>query len=101
MSVTDHPAWFYQQRDITDPTPYEEDNRILDGQRCMICDGEFYKGETIMEAKHTHKNHDRFLFHENCLRGLVLHDEMFTTVRDFYNFVEDFGFEVEEAEVND
>ena len=99
-NVTDHPASYYQQLDITDPTPYETDTRILDGEECMICGEEFRIGERIMEMKHRELSHDRFLFHEDCLRN-TLHDEMFTTLWDFYGFMEDFGFEVDETEVSD
>lgn len=68
MSTTDHPAWFYQQRDITDPTPYEED-LVLPGTEecvCWLCGYELREGQTVMELFHCFLRHDRLLFHERC-----------------------------------
>lgn len=80
----------YQQADVTDPTLYETDNRILDGETCMICGEEFRAGERIMELRHRRLGHDRFLFHEACMHGIMS--------RHIEDILDDFGFEVEEME---
>lgn len=93
MSVTDHPAWFYQQNDITDPTPYEEDNGILDGMECPICGEGFRRGEDILELGHWCLGHDRFLVHADCVRG-IRNSDYENTVR----IMAIFGFDVQQID---
>ena len=93
MSVLDKGKGFYEYYDITDPTPYETDTRILDGEECMICGREFHRGERIMEMKHRELSHDRFLLHEACLNRIKGWDML--------DVLDDLGFEVDETEVSD
>ena len=91
--MREHTVSYYQQADVTDPTPYETDNRILDGETCMICGEEFRAGERIMELRHRCLGHDRFLFHEACMHGIKF--------RHIEEILDGFGFEVEETEEED
>lgn len=93
MSVTDHPVWYYQQRDITDPTPYEEDNRILDGEVCYRCECVFHCGDRIMQIEAP--CFDRVLVHEDC------YDALFHSVEERTRFeciMDRLGYEISEAE---
>ena len=93
MSVGDRPVWFYQQADITDPTPYEDDTSVMEGEECMLCQMEFHRGEGIMEMMHRTLDHDRFYFHRDCLRIWFRGRE-----EEILGALDDFGFEVEERE---
>lgn len=94
MSVTDHPAWYYQQRDITDPTPYETDNRIFDGEECYLCGCEFYLGQKVIQIE-PREHHYRFLSHEDCYNSLFR--SIGERVR-FEKIMDRLGFEIIEAE---
>ena len=93
MSVGDRPIWFYQQGDVTDPTPWEEDDSLLEGEECMLCGREFRRGEAIMEMKHGTLNHDRFYFHEGCLKFWFK-----DRAQEILDAFGEFGFETEEWE---
>lgn len=94
MSVQDHPVWYYRQKDITDPTPYEGDDEILCGEECMLCGKEFRRGEAIMEMRHQTLDHDRFLFHKECFDWKFGGDRR----NKVLDVLDEFGFEVDETE---
>jgi hypothetical protein len=94
VSVTDHPAWFYQQRDITDPTPYEEDNRILPDECCALCGEDFFKGQRVILID-TPDHYYRLLIHEDC------YNPLFRSVKErtrFEEIMDRLGFETGDAE---
>lgn len=94
MSVSDHPAWYYQQRDITDPTPYEEDNRILSDECCALCGGEFFRGQRVVLID-TPDHYYRLLIHEDCYNPLFKSVEERTR---FEGIMDRLGFDTSEAE---
>ena len=94
MSVTDHPAWFYQQRDVTDPTPYEEDNRILPDECCALCGEDFFKGQKVILID-TPDRYYRLLIHEDCYNPLFKSVEERTR---FEEIMDRLGFETGDAE---
>lgn len=94
MSVTDHPAWFYQQNDITDPTPYEDDNRILLDECCALCGGDFFNGQRVILID-TPDHYYRLLIHEDCYNSLFKSIEERTR---FEEIMDRLGFETGDAE---
>lgn len=93
MSAFDKGSSFYAALDITDPTPYEHDDRVLEDCVCLLCGRGFHKGEEAEELKHRSLDHDRFLIHEKCFnRYPVVMREKFLDILD------DFGFEMDEVE---
>lgn len=93
MSVTDHPVWYYQQRDITDPMPYEKDNRIFDGAECYYCGRQFYFGEKVMQIEAP--CFDRVLIHKDC------YDELFKSIEErirFEEIMDRLGYDICETE---
>lgn len=68
MTLNLHPNSFFQQGDITDPTPYEVDTRVAEDTECLVCGNEFHRGEPVIELKHIAVSHDRFLIHRDCIR---------------------------------
>lgn len=97
MTETEKYVSYFQQYDITDPTPYETDTRAAEGCECPICGREFHKNEPVVEAKHGTLGHDRFLIHRDCLRfrpgGFAEEDVL--------GVLELLGFETEEKEEAD
>lgn len=96
MSAFDKRVSWYRHLDITDPTPYETDDRIFEGHECQLCGREFYRGEDVMELKHRELSHDRFLHHWQCF-----HDRWpIQNERDsLMDALDDLGFEIfEEVE---
>lgn len=93
MSTTAHPNSYYQHNDITDPTPYEDDDVILDGSVCMICGEEFHQGEPYVRIEHFFMAHDRFLVHDECLRA---HFKTKSRRETFEEVLETLGFEIGE-----
>lgn len=93
MSAFDKGSSFYAALDITDPTLYEHDDRVLEDCVCLLCGRGFHKGEEAEELKHRSLDHDRFLIHEKCFnRYPVVMREKFLDILD------DFGFEMDEVE---
>lgn len=93
MSVLDHPVSFYQHEDITDPTPYETDNRIFAGEECYRCGCEFYRGQKVIQIEAP--CFDRELVHEDC------YDALFHSVEERTRFeciMDRLGYEISEAE---
>ena len=68
MKPRDRPVSYYQERDMTDPTPYETDTRVAEGCECLLCGKEFHRNEPVVEVKHHALRHDRFIIHKECLR---------------------------------
>ena len=90
MSARDRPASYYVGLDITDPTPYENDDVIFEGEKCMICGRPFYRGDNIARLIHGDHLYDSFLIHEQCLR------EFFKTKireEDFWEVLNALGFD--------
>lgn len=93
MSAFDKGSSFYAALDITDPTPYEHDDRVLEDCVCLLCGRGFHKGEEAEELKHRSLGHDRFLVHRNCFTKYPVQ------VREkFLDILDDFGFEMDEVE---
>lgn len=95
MSVTDHPAWYYQQKDITDPTPYEDEPKQWGYLECAVCGGPICRGEDVV------------LFnHDSLTLTLAMHKDCFPLwlkeSPHLWEFVESFmeklDFEIEEGE---
>lgn len=96
MSAFDKSASYYAGLDITDPTPYEHDNRVIEDCTCMLCGREFYKDQDVMELRHRSLDHDRFLVHRNCFARYPVQ------VREkLLDILDDFGFEMDEVEEED
>lgn len=94
MSVTDHPVSFYQHEDITDPTPYEEDNRIFPDECCAICGEDFFRGETVVLID-TPDMYYREFVHEVC------YGQLFRNIGEqkrFEHIMDTLGFYISEAE---
>ena len=94
MSTTDHPVSYYQHEDITDPTPYEEDNRIFPEECCSLCGEDFIKGQKVMLID-TPDHYYRDLIHEDCYNSLFR--SIGERVR-FEKIMDRLGFEIIEAE---
>jgi len=93
MSTTDYPASFYQHNDITDPTPYEIDNRIFVGDECYRCGCQFHRGDRVMQIEAP--CFDRILVHEDC------YDALFHSVEErarFESIMDRLGYTISEAE---
>lgn len=94
MSTTDHPAWYYQQRDITDPTPFEDNNLILPDECCALCEENFFKGQEVILID-TPDHYYRLLIHEDCYNPLFKSVEERTR---FEEIMDRLGFETGDAE---
>lgn len=97
MTLNLHPNSFFQQGDITDPTPYETDSRVAEGCECLLCEKEFHKGEEVIELRHCTLRHDRFLIHKDCLRFKPNGWEE----SEVLGILEELGFDWEEKEEAD
>jgi hypothetical protein len=96
VSAFDKGSSFFVARDITDPTPYEHDDRVLEDCVCLLCGREFHKDQGVMELKHRSLDHDRFLVHRNCFTRYPVQ------VREkLLDILDDFGFEMDEVEEKD
>lgn len=91
MSVLDHPVSFYQHNDITDPTPYEEDNMIFVNDWCRLCGRDFSRGQKVIEIYGA----NRELIHEDCYNSLFRSIEERTR---FEEIMDRLGYEISEAE---
>lgn len=95
-SVYDHSRFFYEQQDITDPTPYEGDSPWrYDECECPICGQGFRKDEGLLSLRHKDMNRD-ILIHENCVWDAALSAP--NPEHAILNFLEDIGFEIEDIE---
>ena len=97
MMRSDFPAFFFQQGDVTDPWPYEEDTRVADGCACLLCEKEFHRGEPVIELRHCTLSHDRFLIHRECLR----YKPNGWDESEVLGVLEELGFSAEEKEEAD
>lgn len=95
-SVYDHSQFFYAERDITDPTPYEGASPWrYDDCECPICGQGFMRNEGLLALHHKDMEND-ILIHESCLYSSA--ESALTTEYALLGFLEDIGFEVEEIE---
>ena len=97
MMRGNYSAFYFQQQDITDPTPYETDTTVAEGCECLLCEKEFHKGEAVIELHHGRLNHDRFLIHQECLRYKPNGWEE----SEVLGILEELGFSAEEKEEAD
>lgn len=96
MSTTEHPAWYYQQKDITDPTPYEYEPRQWGDLECTMCGFTIFRGEDVV-----------IFNHEDLVRKIVMHKECFPhwlkedphMWESIKRFMELLDFEIEEGEI--
>lgn len=92
MSAFDKRASFYQQNDITDPTPYENDAEDPVAE-CPICGNPIYSGEHVIKIGHDDLTDDIWV-HYQCLSFAAGgYDNMLSVLAIF----EDIGFEDEEV----
>lgn len=94
MSAFDKPPSYYQHKDIIDPTPYEEDNRIHPDECCALCGKDFFEGQNIILID-TPDHYYRLLIHEDC------YNPLFKTVEErtrFEEIMSRLGFDTGEAE---
>lgn len=94
MSAFDKPPSFYQHQDITDPTPYEDDDTVGD-MECEICNEPVRRGEDIILIHHINLR-DLIAVHYRCLSLCAECNRM--TVGDFCDMLEDLGFATEEGD---
>lgn len=97
MSVTDHPVWYYQHNDITDPTPYEDELNQWGDLECPFCERPICHGEEVIVFNH-----------DNLTRTIAMHKSCYPIrskkkddpgLWEFVQwFMEDLGFEIEEGD---
>ena len=97
MIKSGYPAFFFQQGDITDPTPFETDTTVAEGCECLLCEKEFRKGEPVIELRHVRLSHDRFLIHQERLR----YKPNGWDESEVLGVLEELGFSAEEKEEAD
>lgn len=98
MSVYDRPPQYYQERDITDPTPYESESPWrYDDCECPICGQGFMRNEGHLALTHLELKEDIY-FHTNCLWEYF---PEFAGRSALYDFLDALGFTIEEIEPAD
>ena len=96
MSAYDRPPSYYQHNDITDPTPYEDDDSQWGDLECKICRRQIRHGEDVVIL-----NHDSLVetiaVHRACLMDSVEQTIGIGGLDRFLQVMEDLGFEIEEG----